>query len=166
MSLLSTRAAASKAAASFSFTRATTRRVATSTKASARPTPKASSTTPSSSSSSSSSSSKPASQSAPSKRGPPPKWKRMIWTAAFAAVTFTGTIYGAGLKTQREWKAEKQKIQEATADDKVAMLEQRRADLMRQKGEIEGKLAMVRARMEVAAAAAADGEDGEGDERR
>lgn len=46
------------------------------------------------------------------------------------------------------------------------MLEQRRADLVRQKGEIEGKLAMLRARMEVAAAATADGEDGERDGRR
>lgn len=28
----------------------------------------------------------------------------MLYTATFAAVTFTGTIYGAGLKTQQEWK--------------------------------------------------------------
>ena len=33
------------------------------------------------------------------------KWRRVIWTLAFAAVTFTGAIYGAGLKTQQEWKA-------------------------------------------------------------
>lgn len=33
-----------------------------------------------------------------------PKYKRMVWTGAFAAVTFVGTIYGAGLKTKLEFK--------------------------------------------------------------
>ena len=28
----------------------------------------------------------------------------MIWAGSFAAVIFMGTIYGAGLKTQQEWK--------------------------------------------------------------
>jgi hypothetical protein len=32
------------------------------------------------------------------------KYRRIIWTVAFAAVIITGSIYGAGLKTQREWK--------------------------------------------------------------
>ncbi|KAK4117646.1 hypothetical protein N656DRAFT_841276 [Canariomyces notabilis] len=89
------------------------------------------------------------------KRDPPPKWKRILWTVCFAAVTITGTIYGAGLKTQQQWKAEKQRIQEASIDEKVSILEQRKADLLRQKGEIEAKLAMLRARMEATAAAAA-----------
>lgn len=30
--------------------------------------------------------------------------KRYIWTGAFAAVTIMGTLYGAGLKTQQEYK--------------------------------------------------------------
>lgn len=34
-----------------------------------------------------------------------PTIKRVIWTGAFAAVTFVGAIYGAGLKTQQEYKA-------------------------------------------------------------
>lgn len=34
---------------------------------------------------------------------PFPKWKAAVWTVAFTAVTVTGTIYGAGLKTQKEW---------------------------------------------------------------
>lgn len=33
-----------------------------------------------------------------------PRYKRIVWTGAFAAVTFVGTIYGAGLKTRREYK--------------------------------------------------------------
>jgi hypothetical protein len=32
------------------------------------------------------------------------RWKPMVWTAAFAAVTFVGTVYGAGLKTKMEYK--------------------------------------------------------------
>lgn len=31
--------------------------------------------------------------------------KRVLWTVAFAAVTIVGAIYGAGLKTQQEYKA-------------------------------------------------------------
>ena len=34
-----------------------------------------------------------------------PSNKRIIWTVAFAAVTIVGAIYGAGLKTQQEYKA-------------------------------------------------------------
>jgi hypothetical protein len=33
-----------------------------------------------------------------------PRYKRMVWTGAFAAITFVGTIYGAGLKTRMEYK--------------------------------------------------------------
>lgn len=33
------------------------------------------------------------------------RFKRFIWTGAFAAVTVVGSIYGAGLKTQQEFKA-------------------------------------------------------------
>ncbi|KAK4153716.1 hypothetical protein C8A00DRAFT_43412 [Chaetomidium leptoderma] len=88
------------------------------------------------------------------------KSRRIIWTVAFAAVTFTGTIYGAGLKTQQEWSAEKQKVEEATVDEKVALLEQHKLGLMRQKNEIEGKLEDLRERMKAAAAAAAAAEGG------
>ncbi|KAL2147411.1 hypothetical protein VTI28DRAFT_9875 [Corynascus sepedonium] len=89
--------------------------------------------------------------------------KRIIYTLGFAAVTITGTIYGAGLKTQQEWKATKQKLQEATVDDKVAMLEVQKHDLLRQKGEIEAKLGDLRARMRAnAAKAEASGDESSG----
>ncbi|AEO61058.1 hypothetical protein MYCTH_2310866 [Thermothelomyces thermophilus ATCC 42464] len=88
------------------------------------------------------------------------KVKRIIYTIGFAAVIITGTIYGAGLKTQQEWKASKQKLQEATVDEKVAMLEAQKVDLLRQKEEIEGKLAELRARMRSGAG------DGEGRQAR
>ncbi|KAJ4298438.1 hypothetical protein N0V88_003468 [Collariella sp. IMI 366227] len=75
----------------------------------------------------------------------------MMYTGLFAAVIFTGTIYGAGLKTQQEWKTEKQKVQEASVDDKVAIMQQRRKDLERQKDEIEAKLDVLRARVKAKA---------------
>ncbi|KAK3996301.1 hypothetical protein QBC44DRAFT_318650 [Cladorrhinum sp. PSN332] len=84
----------------------------------------------------------------------PPKWKAMLWTGLFAACTITGTFYGAGLKTQQEWKAEKQKVQEATIDERVSMLESRRSELVRQKNEIDSKIAEIRKRIDAAAAAA------------
>ncbi|KAK4248719.1 hypothetical protein C7999DRAFT_40113 [Corynascus novoguineensis] len=87
------------------------------------------------------------------------KTKRIIYTLGFAAVIITGTIYGAGLKTQQEWKATKQKLQEATVDDKVAMLEVQKHDLLRQKGEIEAKLGELRARMRANAAKVEAGGD-------
>ncbi|KAK4172625.1 hypothetical protein QBC36DRAFT_71151 [Triangularia setosa] len=77
-----------------------------------------------------------------------PRWKRLIWTGAFAATAFTGSIYGAGLKTQKEWKEEKQKVQELTTDEKVAMLESSKGELWKQKVSLEQKLGEVRRRME------------------
>lgn len=38
-----------------------------------------------------------------------PRWKGMVYAGAFGAVTIVGTIYGAGLKTQRELKTVSQK---------------------------------------------------------
>ncbi|KAI2634712.1 hypothetical protein GGS26DRAFT_589631 [Hypomontagnella submonticulosa] len=85
--------------------------------------------------------------------------KRLIWTAAFAAVTIVGAIYGAGLKTQQEYKSEKQKIVESTPEDRIRDLEARRAALLTQRMPLERKLRDLRARMEKdgAAAGAEDG---------
>jgi len=41
----------------------------------------------------------------PGGAGASPGLKRVIYTGAFAAVTIVGAIYGAGLKTQEEFKA-------------------------------------------------------------
>lgn len=62
-------------------------------------------------------------------------------------MTVTGTIYGAGLKTQKEWKEEKHKVQESTVQEKIETLVNRRAQLFKTKVEIEQKLADVRERM-------------------
>ncbi|KAL1876418.1 hypothetical protein VTK73DRAFT_9357 [Phialemonium thermophilum] len=84
-----------------------------------------------------------------------PRWKGMVYATAFAAVTFVGTIYGAGLKTRQEYKTEKKKALEATVDEKVAMLEQRRRTLLAQKTDIEAKMEKLHTRMKLA------GKDGE-----
>ncbi|KAK3331114.1 hypothetical protein B0H66DRAFT_598613 [Apodospora peruviana] len=80
------------------------------------------------------------------KKPPVDKGKAIIWTIGFAAVTVSGAIYGATLKTQQEWKAEKEKFQTATVDERVSVLEQRRAQLLKQKHDLEIKIADLRAR--------------------
>lgn len=76
-----------------------------------------------------------------------PKYKRMVWTGAFAAVTFVGTIYGAGLKTRLEYKEEKKKLTEAPVDDRIDALETRRGQLLSQRMQIERKLTELRRKM-------------------
>ncbi|KAI2467886.1 hypothetical protein F4781DRAFT_432990 [Annulohypoxylon bovei var. microspora] len=94
---------------------------------------------------------------------PPRRVKLMVFTGAFAAVAIVGAIYGAGLKTQREFKKEKQKIVEASAEDRIRDLEGRRGTLVSQRIPLERKLNDLRARMRVqeakdtAAAVASDG---------
>ncbi|TPX14946.1 uncharacterized protein E0L32_005055 [Thyridium curvatum] len=87
--------------------------------------------------------------------------RRYVYTGAFAAITIAGTIYGAGLKTQQEVKVtrplnsgsthpctqERQKIVEATAEDKIAMLEDRKKALILQKAPLDRKLEALRERM-------------------
>ncbi|KAH7029415.1 uncharacterized protein B0I36DRAFT_350301 [Microdochium trichocladiopsis] len=73
--------------------------------------------------------------------------KRIVWTGAFAAVTIVGAIYGAGLKTQQEFKAEKAKVIEATPEERIAQLETRRSALVTQRIPIQRKLDEVNERI-------------------
>ncbi|KAI0153829.1 hypothetical protein BJ166DRAFT_594964 [Pestalotiopsis sp. NC0098] len=73
--------------------------------------------------------------------------KRVLWTVAFAAVTIVGAIYGAGLKTQQEYKAEKQQIIESTTEDRIRDLENRRALLANSRMPLQRKLTALQARM-------------------
>ncbi|KAI0838064.1 hypothetical protein F5Y06DRAFT_297059 [Hypoxylon sp. FL0890] len=89
--------------------------------------------------------------------------KRIIWTGAFAAVTIVGAIYGAGLKTQQEFKQEKKKIIEASPEERIRDLEERRAMLVRERAPLERKLEELRVRIraqEMKDAAAAAGGTG------
>ncbi|KAI0886055.1 uncharacterized protein GGS22DRAFT_187286 [Annulohypoxylon maeteangense] len=80
-------------------------------------------------------------------RPPRMAFKTWLLTGAFAAVAVVGAIYGAGLKTQQEYKKEKQKIVEASAEDRIRDLEGRRATLVAYRRPIERKLDDLRARM-------------------
>jgi len=86
----------------------------------------------------------------PGGAGASPGLKRVIYTGAFAAVTIVGAIYGAGLKTQEEFKAEKTKIIEATPEQRIAQLEARRSALVSQRIPIQRKLDEVQERIRVA----------------
>ncbi|KAI1131050.1 hypothetical protein F5Y10DRAFT_262613 [Nemania abortiva] len=74
--------------------------------------------------------------------------KRLVWTGAFAAVTIVGSIYGAGLKTQQEYRAEKRQILETPIEERIQTLEARRAQLMSQKRPLEQKLDELRLRVQ------------------
>lgn len=68
--------------------------------------------------------------------------RRWIMTGAVAAVTITGTIYGAGLKGDQEIKQKKREILQATPEERIAQLEVARAELVLKKNEMERKIAM------------------------
>ncbi|KAF1943182.1 hypothetical protein EJ02DRAFT_421598 [Clathrospora elynae] len=67
--------------------------------------------------------------------------RRWIMTGAVAAVTITGTYYGAGLKGEHEVKQQKKQFLEATPEERVAQLEVARAGLVLKKNEMERKIA-------------------------
>ncbi|KLU90530.1 hypothetical protein MAPG_10383 [Magnaporthiopsis poae ATCC 64411] len=75
------------------------------------------------------------------------KVKRFIWAGSFAAITIVGTIYGAGLKSQQEYKSEVEKYVHASVEEQIAILERRKQALVSQKAPLEEKLAALRGRM-------------------
>jgi len=98
-----------------------------------------------------------------------PRWKRYSITGLFATVIISGAVWGAMLKMRVEAQSvcppprplilallwlttnpcvqENKKILEATTDEKVLILEQRREHLVKQKKELDDKLADLHARM-------------------
>lgn len=75
------------------------------------------------------------------------KVKRFIWAGSFAAITIVGTIYGAGLKSQQEYKSEVEKYVHAGVEEQIAILEHRKQALVSQKAPLEEKLEALRGRM-------------------
>ncbi|KAF1358951.1 hypothetical protein EJ07DRAFT_122224 [Lizonia empirigonia] len=67
--------------------------------------------------------------------------RRWIMTGAVAAITVTGTIYGAGLKSDRELKAERKRYQQASPEEIISQLQIAREDLVMKKKEMERKIA-------------------------
>lgn len=72
-------------------------------------------------------------------------------TGGITAVTVTGALYGAGLKTKQEYKQEKKKLLEATPEEKIAQLETTRTELLTKKSELERKITALAARREAKA---------------
>ncbi|KAF9698175.1 hypothetical protein EKO04_003687 [Ascochyta lentis] len=67
--------------------------------------------------------------------------RRWILTGAVAAITVTGTIYGAGLKSDREVKAERKRYQQASPEEIISQLQIARDNLVIKKKEMERKIA-------------------------
>lgn len=75
------------------------------------------------------------------------KRRRIVWTGAIALITIVGAVTGAQLKMDRDVVKGKRRFLETPVDDRIAMLEERRAALVRQKRPLDAKLAEVRARI-------------------
>ncbi|KAK3364427.1 hypothetical protein B0T25DRAFT_64176 [Lasiosphaeria hispida] len=83
-------------------------------------------------------------------RGPFASWprhQRYMVTAGFAGCIIIGTLAGAVMKMDQEVKAEKQKMREATTEERTAFLEERREYLVGQKAELDKKIGGLHERM-------------------
>jgi len=74
------------------------------------------------------------------------KIRRIVWTVSIAAVTASGTWYGAGLKMRQETNEIVQKRREATPAEKIAQLEEQRGSLIAKRLGLERKIAELEAR--------------------
>lgn len=72
--------------------------------------------------------------------------RRWIMTGAVAAVTITGTIYGASLKGDREVIQKQKQILQATPEERIAQLEIAREELVLRKNEMQRKIDNFKAR--------------------
>ncbi|OHF03326.1 hypothetical protein CORC01_01379 [Colletotrichum orchidophilum] len=61
-------------------------------------------------------------------------------TAGCAAIIFTGATYGAGLKTQKEWKEERQSFWGSPYDEQISLLQGQRGRLVSERRNWERKL--------------------------
>ncbi|PVI07247.1 hypothetical protein DM02DRAFT_513339 [Periconia macrospinosa] len=66
--------------------------------------------------------------------------RRWVMTGAVAAITVTGSLYGAGLKADQEKQQIRRQIQEASPEEKIAQLEGTRAELVKKKAELERRM--------------------------
>ncbi|KAL1648109.1 hypothetical protein SLS58_002436 [Diplodia intermedia] len=72
--------------------------------------------------------------------------RRIVLTGAISAVTVTGALYGAGLKTQKEYTQAQKTVYELPVEERIAGLETKRARLVSQREDIERKIAGLEAR--------------------
>lgn len=74
--------------------------------------------------------------------------RRIVLTGAVALITIVGAITGARLKTDRDVVKQHQELLELTLEERIAMLEHRRAELVGMKMPLERKLVGLRERVE------------------
>ncbi|KAJ5092526.1 hypothetical protein NUU61_007396 [Penicillium alfredii] len=77
-----------------------------------------------------------------------PNARRLVLTAAVTSITIAGTLYGAGLKTNKEISENSRKHQETTFDEKLAALRGMRSNLTARKGMIESQIRDLDARVQ------------------
>ncbi|KAJ5742713.1 uncharacterized protein N7511_011114 [Penicillium nucicola] len=78
---------------------------------------------------------------------PPPNVKRLVLTGAVTAITITGTLYGAGLKTNQEIAETVKQRQESTFDEQMKALQGMRSNLTARRGILENQIRDLDARM-------------------
>ncbi|CAI7649816.1 unnamed protein product [Penicillium glandicola] len=78
---------------------------------------------------------------------PPPNVKRLVLTAAVVSITITGTLYGAGLKTNQEIAETAKQRQESTFDEQIKALRGMRSNLTARRGILENQIRDLDAKM-------------------
>ncbi|KAL2846219.1 hypothetical protein BJX68DRAFT_268701 [Aspergillus pseudodeflectus] len=78
----------------------------------------------------------------------PLKFRRLVLTGAVTAITIAGTLYGAGLKTEKEVAQKVQKSREVTIDERIAVLRDLRQNLVGKKDLVEKQMHDLDAKIE------------------
>ncbi|KAB8231918.1 hypothetical protein BDV23DRAFT_161040 [Aspergillus alliaceus] len=76
------------------------------------------------------------------------KARRFILAAAVTSITIAGTLYGAGIKTEKEVTQSVQKTREATIDERIESLRSTRQNLAAKKELVERQIRDLDARIE------------------
>ncbi|KAK2035363.1 hypothetical protein LX32DRAFT_688677 [Colletotrichum zoysiae] len=75
------------------------------------------------------------------------KFRAGLTATGCAAIIFTGATYGAGLKTQKEWKEERKNFWESPYDEQISLLEGQRGRLVTERRNWERKLTYLEERI-------------------
>ncbi|KAL2830262.1 hypothetical protein BDW59DRAFT_158591 [Aspergillus cavernicola] len=70
----------------------------------------------------------------------PQKVKRFVLAGAVTTITIAGTLYGAGLKTEKEVSQKTQKSREITLEERIASLRDTRQNLIAKKDLVEKQI--------------------------
>ncbi|CCF32470.1 hypothetical protein CH063_04858 [Colletotrichum higginsianum] len=75
------------------------------------------------------------------------KFRAGLTAAGCAAIIFTGATYGAGLKTQKEWKEERKSFWDSPYDEQISLLLGQRGRLVTERRNWERKLTYLEERI-------------------